>query len=66
MVGGDSLGRSWISFSGRGPNWFLGIGFCWGRDAIQTLLGELASHTVVSDVLVCDCARRRDLHTEED
>jgi hypothetical protein len=44
MVGGDSLGRSWIGFSGLGPNWFLGIGFRWGRDAIWTLLGELASN----------------------
>ena len=66
MVGGDSLGRSWIGLSGRGPNWFLGIGFRWDSDAVQTLFGELVFRTIVSHVLICDCARWRGLHTAED
>ena len=66
MGGCDSLGRSWIGLSGLGANWFLGIGFRWDSDALRALLGELAFRTVVSHVLICDCARRRDLRTAED
>jgi hypothetical protein len=66
MVGRDSLGRSWIGLSGLGLDWFLGTGFRWDSNALRTLLGELAFRTVVSHVLICDCARRRGLHTTED
>jgi hypothetical protein len=66
MAGCDSLGRSWIGLSGLGPNWFLGIGFRWDSDALRALLRELAFRTVVSHLLICDCARRHSLHKAED